>query len=280
MQDWKEVVGFLCRWCLLLLAGATVVVAAWAGILASASVAADLGTAMIVADAIWDRTESAYLLGIVSPALPGCHPEVAMSGSADSQLLLVPMSGKKLYPRPGVCRLGVNPVRTIGVPYCGHGLDRVDAVLVVIPPQRQVCLVDAAMVLKADSNDPAGFAACLRELQHRYDVAFLHNGPFEDLPHVRRQLRRCYPQIPVILAVDGHRGPRTSFHAAYTLKRHGRNDRRPIVVTEDPGLAHLAARSRFTMHLIASARAGGKGLLAHESFAKFKEYLNAEPIRH
>jgi hypothetical protein len=283
MQDWKEVVGFLCRWCLLALAGAGMVLVAWMTDLASGSVAADLKAAMTVPDAVWGRQQGAHLFGITSPAIPRCSYELAMCGSAESELLFAPTVGRRIYPRLSVLRIGHNAVRIIGVPYSRHAFERDEALLQIVAPGRQVCLVDAAVAPGDGAADAAGFAESLRELQRRYDVAFFHNGSVEQFAGVRRYLRKEFPGIPLVFTVDDNLKSNTLPHAAWTLKKHEGEPGEPAVVTGDASLAVSACKSGFRVHLVGAAAVRDKRaykLQVHESFAKFKEYLRVEPIRH
>jgi len=282
MPEWKEVVGFLCRWALLLVAGATVFLVAWASAVASASVAADLRAVMIVPDAVCVQTKGAHLAGFVSPVTFGRRPELALSNWGDSELLLAASySSNRVNPRLSVYQPGVNRVRVIGIPYCRHALYKAEAMLQVVQPDEEVCLLDAAAALKARPEDVTGCMAAIKEA-HRGDVVFFHNDVAEEFHRVRGQVRERWPNVPVIFSVDRAWKPKTLSYAASALKRDKRDTRKPVVITDDAGLAGIAVGSGFPAHLVTTA-AGAKDaekLRVHESFAKFKEYLKDKPIRH
>ncbi|MHC4982832.1 MAG: hypothetical protein ACYTF6_06650 [Planctomycetota bacterium] len=283
MQDWKEALGFLCRWCLLALAFVTVVLVALASIMASASAAAGLAAEMIVPDAVWGRKEGVHLTGFATPEVARRYPQVAISSSPDSQLLLVPTSGEKISPQLSGCQVGLNHIRTIGVPYSRHSFNKADAMLHVVPPGREVCLLDAATVLDGRANDPEGLADCLSELLKDADVVFFHEGPLEQFPHVRKRLRESYPRIGIVFFADRQLTPKTLSRMARTLAARKSESRKPVVITGDAQLANTAAAKGYPVHLLAAVatKVGRDGNpRVHESFAKFKEYLDVEPIRH
>ena len=282
MQDWQEAIGFLCRWCLLALAGAAVLLVGWAGASASASLPAELEATIILPDGLWGRTERAHLTGFFGPSASTGHPEIALCCSPDTELLLAPASAERIYPRLAVHHVGVNEVRVVGIPYSAQAFNRTEAVLQVVAPGREAWLVDASMALRAARGGDADFAECLRMIRAD-EPAFFHDGPVEQLPQVRLELRQAYGRTPCVFSTDKDGRPNTPLHTAWTLGPDGKHPRKPILVTGDSPLGVALARSGFTVHLLGAEAAGAElpaTLHAHESSRKFKEYLKAKPIRH
>jgi len=283
MQEWKESVGFLCRWCLLVLAGAAAVLAAWVGVLGSASAAAGLKSDLVVPDALWGRQKDAHLTGYAVPKPPRGNSELVMCSSPKSKLIIAPTYGGRIYPQLRAAEVGANRLSIRGVPYSRYAFDKAEAVIQVVPLRRDACLLDAGTVLKAESSDREAFRACLGELQKRHEVAFFHAGQLHEFLAVRRRLRQGYPSVPVIFSLDRRYQPNTLNQTAWTLKRHKDDKPRPMIVTGDSSMAAGIAPGGFTVHLVGPPEGGdeaGGQIRVHRSFAKFKEYLATQPIRH
>ena len=274
-----EIVGFLCRWCLLALAGGTAVLGAWAGAVATQAVADETGTSIILPDGFWGPANSGrpHLSGCLSKALRRPNPAILMSLQAGRIQTLI--GAKRVFyvlvPHAGP---GANPVELRGIPYGPLAFQTAAATCFMPAAGRKIFLLDARTAASGRQADGEPLRQCLAELRRRGEVALFHPGPPDAFVHSRRQSLQAGMDLLMLCTVkDSGQAMQTLWDTAWALGG------KATVITDDRELAYMAAgdgAGRFHVHLI-SAEAEtrpSERLKQHPSLEKFKEYLAGQPI--
>jgi len=275
----REILGFLSRWGLLVLAGATVAASVYAGLVAAAHISADLNAGLVMPDEV-SRPGAELRLGGYVPAgtLSGTAPMVLVRREGQLPALSVSYNGKVLTPNL-LIETCINRVVLQGLPYGSLALVSFEAMVLGVPTDRDLFLLDVQMLNDASPARTAMVRECLRRLNTRGSAGFFHSGPLEQFPRLREQARLVDAQTPVtFLKGDASDLTRTLRAVAWTWS--GRK-RRPVVVTINGQLASKAAAEGFVTHLIGPAEIDlryAQRIQRYESLAKFKESLAAKPI--
>jgi hypothetical protein len=155
--------------------------------------------------------------------------------------------------RPPQVSVGPNPLVVVGNPYSRYAFEKARAVLHIIPRDRPVTLVDAAMAVGPRPADPGGLRRCVAALAARGEVAFFHAGSRREYEAARAAVREAFPGLPVVFAPSAEptrQGPSPD-SLKYARRRLGRSREGGLrVVTGDAVLADLAAGGGFETHLI------------------------------
>jgi hypothetical protein len=280
----REIVGFLCRWCLLAGTGVAVVLVAGASVRATVSVADDVRSELTMSDWVarpaTTPRDRVHLWGCLTPPARVRDLQIALAAAAGRRMTLLRTEGEGCLARFERPKVGTTRLVVRGLPYSAVAFQSQTCRVVCVGPGRRAFLVDARMALALRRDQPGPWRACLRQMQARGEVVLFHPGPKPAYLRCRRELCGADCDLPLL------------FHGArdlplYTLRRaladlgRARGARRPDVVTADVGLARQAARMRCTAHLVSSGAAGGKTpprVRRHESVAKFKVSLLPQPI--
>ena len=276
----KEIIGFISRWCLLALAGITVVIVGWAALTAASMTAVSAKAAVILSDEVWRQPRrgahaTGYLISsgaiLLRSQFLSCSP-----GSAPS---IVSGSGERIYPiavdRPD----GPWNVSIQGIPYGSFAFQRDRAICKVISSQRRVLAVDAELVENPPDSCSEELESFLAELQSRGQVVLADTGSPEHYRDLRNDLRYRYRQVPQVFAMPctqdimpaGRSDGVKDFngyvldHMARTLRCAARKPRPQIAARRDWMLAAVitanselasATAPRFHTHLITGKRQG------------------------
>jgi len=277
----REILGFLSRWSLLALAGATVLASIYEGLVAAANISAGLNANLVMPDGIsqpgMDRV--AVLRGYVpAGALAGRAPMLMVR--RDGQPPILAASRKDMVRAPiRSIDPGINRVFLQGLPYGSLALEGYEAIVLGAATERDLFLLDVRMLNDPSPAHTATVRDCLERLRALGSVGFFHSGPLEQFPRLRKQARQADAQTPVaFLKGDASDLTETLRSVAWTWSRR---KRRPVVVTADGRLASKAAAEGFAVHLIGPAeidRGHARTIQRHQSLAKFKEYLPVKPI--
>jgi len=281
-ESFREVFGFLCRWCLLGAVSATVVAMSWASLHATAAAKDDLGARMSLPDAIWQLRESgkAVITGYLSHRATDKSSLLICSQPGGRQSFATTYKGqfrlRVSRPRPGRIKVLVK-----GVPYGPLAFRQTGASVTVVQPGMEVFLLDVRLILNVPSGQGDDFRRCMGLMQRRGEAAAFHSGSLEQFDGFRDKLRRLRPDMPLLCSVkDAPDNIYVLRQAARALKRWpGR--RRLVVVTGDAELAVEAARQGFTVHLVAPRAEEAPAhprLMRFRRFGQLKDYLAAEPI--
>jgi len=246
----REVLGFVCRWSLLALAGAGCMAIGWVSALVVDVAAGEVGAAFTVPDAIYPQQGDPRRLvwGYLHPHLRYPAPIMAACHSQDGPLLLVDGDSKTLYPVVEAADSGVYRVIVTGMPHSPVAFRQETAILWVVPQRRKVFLIDAATYLDASAARQAEYRGRLAEMRRRGEVALFEAGSRDEFLAHRARLRRLHPSMPLLWT------PREVGDELATLNRAARPVKaQSVVVTDRPALAARAASAGFATELIASA---------------------------
>ena len=281
-ESWQEAIGFLMRWTLLLVVGG--LVAAWiaAGVIATKAVGRDLGAGMVLTDRLWnsDLPKRAQLTGYTTIKTSRMGPPMLMVLEAGFPPTRVPQSEYRFWPRLRSRAVDRHCLTVRGLPYGPYALQDTSATCLILPPKREVFLLDSRFVLSVLHNNPEIMHGILATLQGRGGVGIIHPGPLEDFTGDQAKLRPLGVDLPTYCSLenlqDTNQGMRTLGHAWRGLLR------RIIVVTNNRELALSAAgdrRKRYLVHYIGNVTDSEEAnLYCHATAAKFKEYLLNQPI--
>ena len=289
-HDTRESVALLSRWALLALAGMMVLASGVALVGAAVQIARKVGAEISLSDGLWqsDHPNHVHVTGCVVGETSTAGPCVLLSSRRGRPGDIVPVNRRTIYPRLGDAGEGVHRLVVRGAPYDVLAFQQREALVVVVPPGREVYLIDASLAGQSLTRQPRLLEAVLDELGRRGTVAIFHTGGAEEVRGARSALADLTGEMPFL-----HPPYRTDdptavlWHTAWTLNRNdrklNRNDKpgEVTVITADAGLADLARKAGFRVHQIHAAaaraprgRAGGRFV----DLAKFKEYLAARPI--
>jgi len=273
----REIIGFLCRWCLLGMIGAVVVFVGWYSATATLAVAQDVFADVVLPDAIVRHRNYNFIRGYYWPEPQQTHfplllcvwPKEELSANAISR------KGFVVYLPHG--RPDTHYVWTKGIPYGTMAFRENSAIARVVSPQQQVFLVDARIAKRmSGSNGDVRdkFDALLETLQRAGQLVFFDTGPFSDYTAVRRELRRQYTDTPVLARSPYSSSPVNTL----LLARSGLWGRRFVAITDDGELAKAAAKRKIPVHWVASPgqkTPGPKGIRIHESLSACRQHFAA-----
>ena len=291
MTPTLEIVGFLCRWCLLAVAGITVVAVAWSSVMAATEAPTRWDGEIVFGDVLWmhDAPVDMMSFGYALPPPRDDNEPVLLCQGPDGQVWLVrigALADEVASPEAGVAQvylerpvMGVNVVRLVGVPYGHRAFESIRLNVLVLPSDRPVLLLDAKTILPLAQDSPEGARGLIDALAGRGEPVWITSGPQREFVRQRRELRRLAPEAPLVLvdtASQIDRGWLRRF-----LRRSNARSAPVALVTADELLAADGAALRTTTHLIAptqAAPAAVRFITRHPSLAKFKDYVHAEPI--
>ena len=283
MTHTREILGFLCRWCLLGGTAAVVAVVGWASLLATGALGDEVGSEFLMRDAVACPADAGgrtvYLWGHVrpAPAMPGM--DVCLADAAGQPLKVVRTRRKGCVLVYRRVPAGRTRVTFRGMPYSTLAFQAGSCWLLAVHPDRPVFLFDARLALVLRRGSPADWHACRRDMLAQGELALFHPGPGRDFELCLRDLRSLDVSEPVLF--DDH-APSPN----YTLRQAARALARARgqameVVTADESLAVRAARQGFLAHLVGPSSPPARPqarLKRHASPAKFKESMSARPI--
>jgi len=285
-ESWKEPAGFLCRWCLLALAGAGVLAAVCASLPAAAGAGEGEG-AVLLPDTLCRPWPKMHLTAFLTApeegrvvrllaVLPGRAPRYLDAGRG------------RMHVGFGQLAPGSYTVTLKGLPYSLHAFARCEAAWVVLRPEEPVVLIDARL---AGEVLPAGDAQWQRLIAAAATagrVALFHPGPVGQAAKDLRRLRPFHPHVPIVCDFR----PPAEGDETYVLRRLSSllgRDRPPpgagegwakhaglAVVTNRPDLAAEAARQQFRTHLLAPVGTGppaGPHLVRHGNLGNLASFL-------
>jgi len=235
-SDAKEVVGFISRWILLLLASAANIGSAVVSVIGTSLVLSEAPARMALPDRTAQVGEKLCWIGHTNVSVPVRAPMgtyVAPKGGplryavsyGDRFRLFIP-SGEQTR----------SEVRLRGFPYSRFAFRRQSAMLLRKVGREGLIVLDARLVL---SESPARGADLLR-LAGDKPVALLVIGSVDKFVSARATLRPWFPDVPILLVTDEGGEPAPEVHRL--LRRLGwQSNGRPWFVTEDGALARELA---------------------------------------
>jgi len=274
----REAVGFLCRWCLLLLVAAGAAGGIWSGVVAAAEANRELSAGLLMPDLISRPGMQVNLAGVAPTGALHERAAMLLSVPEHGPVTLATAHGGLVLARAAHVRPGVNRFLMRGTPYGTLAFCRYEAMILGADVARGLHLVDARMLNLASAGQIETLRDCLGELRRHGGVGFFHPGPIQRSAVLRDAVRRIDPDLPVVFALKPGAEPMEALRLiswAWT-----RGNPKPAVVTADAELAALAARQGFAVHLVGplTALPAHSRIIRHESLAKLKESLHSMPI--
>lgn len=268
---YAQLVGYLCRWVVMLLciAAAAVTLVMCLGALAELTDAPS--TRLVVPDRIVGPGRSHFAVSAyLSPDTRLCSC-ASLAGRMDQR------GGFLFYPyrREHIVSLPVSPgfheVQVVGLPYSPAGLDRAHARVFVTSPSQTLYLMDDQTLLHAVRGERGALGEALAAMRTRGLAAAFVPGPLDRYLAIYDALQAAgLGYLPVVT-------PRGRvYDLAHTFDRVTRGlngvpaQSRTWLVTSDPNLAGHFARFGWPAHLVGGEPQPGPGsenVVVHESMA-------------
>jgi hypothetical protein len=269
----REAVGFLCRWCLLGLAGFVVVGLIWTVAMASATVTMDPTTRLVASDSLCEESlkRRAAVWCYPCPPLPYSQHALVMAVLPDGALCAASPYGPGYSLVTPRMHPGLFEVEIKGLPYGVQAFRSRRALLKILPEDRRVYLVDAALATEPGVVGGEPWRDCLREMRRRGEVGFYHDGELADFDVALQRVRRWYPNATLSFRLPG------TIQVLPTLRRVARDlnvgrrqgRTKPHIVATNPETASEGVRRGFRVHLLGERIEEPKGrgeLILHDSF--------------
>lgn len=285
MQDrLREAVGFICRWCLLGLACLVGPFIAWISVVAASAVSTSLSASMIFPDGVCPAgaPRGIHLKGIPGSGLSSLDYPQVICDNGDGRMTLVPKYGTRFYARVVSPLPGLIHLRMIGTPYGCLAFESRQALLLCVPEGRRAYLIDGRCAVDLPPEEAGAPAGAIGEMRRTGEPAFFCPDGLDSFLALRGALLRLCPEVPILCDVPEKKVNVT--HNLYVVSGTlGRHDGETLhVVTADAEMAlQAAADARFFVHFLGPGRAelaGKPRLRVHESWAKLKVFLAAEPM--
>ena len=249
----NESVGFLCRWGLLVLAGAVIVWAAWAAVAATAAVTADLEASVILPDTVWGAGgKIMYATGFLSASMRRSAAPLGLYQDQSGRLCFARgLEERKMRTYLPTLPPGSHTLTVRGLPYSPIAFQQYQARLMVIPDATEVYMVDARLAAEGLRSNSIAMERIMAELDRLGQPVFYCPSLPERLVRLRESLTK-FPNVPLLCVLDRHgRADLTTTLRNVTRHKLRRSNRKPFVITGDAEMARLAAERGFYTHVVA-----------------------------
>jgi hypothetical protein len=255
-----EKLGFLCRWTLLALAVLVILTVTWAGLAGTIAISSDLGTNILLSDAVWRQgTKSPSVHGFLDNLTP--KPEEHIFVYRD-HLGRQRFSGLWLKYNEIVASLpsapaGTHQVTLKGLPYGPAAFTQHQATLRIVPDPETVYLLDARFLAKVQRNNEQTAIRIAKEFSRLGQPVLLFPQQRElredlmarldlygDMPGVF-SMRKTHSTLPALIA-------EVSKQLISSDKNSKYSDRKPYVITGDLNTAIETAGMGHYTHLVGS----------------------------
>ena len=273
----RETAGFFCRWALLAGAGTFVALVAAAGLTATAGIAEDVRSRLVLKDWVAAPAKASSdgitLRGYLVPPISRPGLDVGLVAVAGRPLGQLQTDAGGCILRYGNPQPGVVTIEARGMPYGSLAFERGRCRLLCVPADRRVFLVDARLLCAPGAGASAGFwDALLNELDAAASVALFHTGPRDAFLDSARALREAGVARPVLFD-DQYPWPAYTVQRASGTLGRGRSGAGMEIVTHDGELAIALAKQGFSTHRI------GPGAGPRHPPATLKQYPSPAAFR-
>ncbi|HAU38367.1 MAG TPA: hypothetical protein DCX07_11730, partial [Phycisphaerales bacterium] len=204
-DELREPVGFLCRWLLLTLVAAVTGAVAWSSISATMAMGTNVRTRCLVPDLLIRPAGSFTLNGYLFPPPKHSESMVGIWCWPDGSVSFAQAREHVFHIWHTTGGRTVLPVTFRGIPYGATAFQTVLSVVRLVPADRKVVLVDAAL---ADGRAKAGtgsFGRLLTAARARGETAMFYSGPLSDFGEARAKLGADRPDVPLLAGWDRKR---------------------------------------------------------------------------
>jgi hypothetical protein len=274
----KEQLGYLCRWGLLMLAGAVLVLVGCLYCSAVAVSSSELSAAIILPDFVRMPAGHLWLPCYTTPASPVTRVilwHTNITGLEVSQGDTEPLH---LWCE---CPHGTGEYRVTarGNPYSSLAMASAQSRLRVLGPKGRIFVVDCRLVDEAlgDPNRTAVCKAAVAEMKLRGQIVYFTDRPVGEMAALRDRLRGAGFEDPVLCPPEGAQSPED------LLKQlecdHWRPAGELTIVTGDVQLALAAALQRWSAVVVTAAPVSPSlRLPTVRDVAFLKDWLARQPI--
>lgn len=279
--EYKEPLGFLCRWCLLGLAGVVGLIAAWTALSSTVVSATETPGGIVSPDLICRPLDKEFADMWCYPTRPVSQlsAPIVMGAFGDGFQSVGFTYGKRILLRVPPRKEGLFSIRVSGIPYSPLAFHNSQSLLLVVREAKKVFLIDAA-ILSVISSEPekSYWCKCLNEMRELGTVVFFHSGGIDKYEKMKEKIRRRYPEIPLLFAYHkGKTNLRITLQKVKSVLNPRGNLRQKIaVITPRTELADYTAGRGYPTHLIGQFEPTVKpmkNLYRHKTISDLEYYL-------
>jgi len=263
-----EKLGFLCRWFLLTLSVAVILIASWAAIAGSIAVSSGSRTTMTLSDAVWRQgSPRPALRGFLNgPAsIPQNIPRfIFQNHSAQPKFALIHQEHNEVFaifdqPAPRTHKVTIS-----GIPYGPMAFNKGSAVLRIVPDIVTVYILDAQFLAAVERDDPQTAGRLVSQFSRIGQAVIALPGPDKSIDDLLDRLKR-YDNIPRVFSLRKNSGSIIDLINSLTAQLRCSSKTKPeigkpFVITNDIDTAMKAARRGHYTHLVTSKKTPPKPL--------------------
>ena len=279
MEDWKENIGYLCRWCALCVAALVIFLVGWLTLRTMVSAPAELSARLIVPDFLsypahgedrinlrcWVESDATFFRSVLWNVGEGLHE----AESIDSHIYLCTTD------TPSRSML---PIRVDGNPYSSVGFQQAQSMLRIAPAGSGLFVVDARMV-RSGLRDAAAleeYRAALAQMRRQGAVVLFVPGPKQEMAEIRRELGSYHFDDAIMCQTDPG-DLMQAVHGVYGDYYY--SAKWMVVVTDDETIALGVRAQGWNVRYICPTKASPKlEPYRFASLTNFKDSLPGPPI--
>ena len=200
-----EIIGFICRWCLLTLGGCVVIFAVWATVYAASTVHNEIQTNVVFPDRICvPATKRISLIGAAAPYLPPSGGTLTYHSDFDKKIWLGILSPPYRHIHHGLpsaastpLPLGRQIVDIKGMPFSPMTFKHYPARLDVLMPGTRLSLIEADFAVRLAESQPGKLRSLLKALSTTTTPAFVSVGDINTYI-AQKETLNAFCDLPVL----------------------------------------------------------------------------------
>lgn len=273
----REITGFLCRWCVLMLATAIALGATVLAVRAVAAAPAETRDELMLPDAILRPPPAGQEALIPCMVKPGALSGVQLLWEAGDGIAREGHQPIWWYLRywnpPAQGRVNI---RLMGNPFCTVGLKEAHAAVQMSPLPRDLYLLDARLAVGRIGANKAQMKGVLAEMSRLGDAAFVTPGGFAEMLPLRARLRAAGFLEPVLCDIEPKSSADVLMHTRWGLRmRAGRL----VLISDDAAFVQAALADGDCACLVdGPVVENSQRLWQFPSLTNLKDWLARQPI--
>lgn len=274
MHERHEILGFLCRWCLLGLSAAGVL--ALVVFFFRSATPERTSPCMVMSDGLWSGAGAIDLrCRLTDITVHQSVPYLIGGVPGGTWQIISGRWGDTEFWQPDAA-IGRNPYRIRGIPYGPAGFAENTSHFIRLAPAERLFLLDAHLVLQQRSDD---LRRLMEVISSRGRLVLISGDSASNVPKLRENLKQAGFDQTLLAACtpDDHWG--VAF--GYVLQSAGRPASQIEFITADPTVAVRASQAGFEVDLVAAPEcwpASRPTLREFSGLANLQAYLAARPI--